>query len=229
MGLGPCGLRLRLGLGAASRSTQLDAEPYGRWPACATASRSRGCPCSAAGSSRAATCASRSCATRPASPSTIRASPRPRSSGRACCRSTATSTAATAIRSRAAFLKPEVTARFTTRVETPRRAGWSTALAPTGRAEIRRDLAGPLAVNVVAAALGLLDDRAGRGPGLVRRDRRRRRSRLGRRRDRSGGARPRCDALARHVGATIETGGGVLAGATATLDGRTRSCRTPRS
>ena len=50
----------------------------------------------------------------------------------------------------------EVRERFTRTVaeEAGRLVG---NLAPQGRAEIRRDLAGPLAVNVVAAALDLLD------------------------------------------------------------------------
>ena len=43
------------------------------------------------------------------------------------------------------------------RRSTTRLAGWSGHWRPTGRAEIRRDLAGPLAVNVVAGALDLLD------------------------------------------------------------------------
>jgi cytochrome P450 len=56
----------------------------------------------------------------------------------------------------AAFLRPEARARFTDRVEGIARA-LVADLAPAGRAEIRRDLAGPLAVRVVAAALDLLD------------------------------------------------------------------------
>ena len=52
------------------------------------------------------------------------------------------------------LLKPEVTARYEDGVEAEARR-LVEALAPRGRAEIRRDLAGPLAVNVVAAALGL--------------------------------------------------------------------------
>jgi cytochrome P450 len=89
-------------------------------------------------------------------------------------------------------------------------------LAPAGRAEIRRDLAGPLAVRVVAAALDLLDaeprvllgwydeivaavDRVSAG-GEV-----------------GPGARDAVRALGRHVAGTIDRGDGVLAAATATL------------
>jgi cytochrome P450 len=86
----------------------------------------------------------------------------------------------------------------------------------TGRAEIRRDLAGPLAVSVVAGALGLEDT----DPGVL----------LGWYdeivsavdRVSVGGeigpaARAAMDALARHVSGTIEHGNGVLPGATSTL------------
>ena len=55
-----------------------------------------------------------------------------------------------------AFHKPEVAARFTTRVQDAARS-LVASLAARGGAEIRRDLAGPLAVEVVAAALDLLD------------------------------------------------------------------------
>ena len=101
------------------------------------------------------------------------------------------------------LLKPEVTARYEA-ASKPRRAGWSTALAPTGRAEIRRDLAGPLAVNVVAAALGLF-----RRPSRPRSSAGTTRSSLPSTGSRSAGRSvPRretaMDALARHVGATIE-------------------------
>jgi cytochrome P450 len=51
---------------------------------------------------------------------------------------------------------PEVRARFTARVETIA-ADLVDGLTDRGVAEIRRDLAGPLAVQVVAAALELLD------------------------------------------------------------------------
>ena len=115
----------------------------------------------------------------------------------------------------AAFRKPEVMARFGKRVESEARR-LVAALAPVGRAEIRRDLAGPLAVNVVADALDLLDaepavvlgwydeivaavDRVSAGGEI------------------GPGARAAVSALGRHVGATIEQGRGVLAQATATL------------
>jgi cytochrome P450 len=55
----------------------------------------------------------------------------------------------------AALRKPEVMARFADGVERDARA-LVAGLAPSGRAEIRRDLAGPLAVQVVSAALDLL-------------------------------------------------------------------------
>jgi len=55
-----------------------------------------------------------------------------------------------------AFRKPEVMRRFGLQVEREARE-LVTILAPTGVAEIRRDLAGPLAVKVVANALDLLD------------------------------------------------------------------------
>ena len=82
-------------------------------------------------------------------------SPRRRSSGRACSRSTAANTAGTATRSRPAFHKPEVAARFDD--GSRRRTVTRRIACIPGRAEIRRDLAGPLAVEVVAAALDLLD------------------------------------------------------------------------
>ena len=79
-----------------------------------------------------------------------------------------------------AFRKPEVMARFTQRVELDARRLVG-ALALTGRAEIRRDVAGPLAVNVVANALDLLDAEPAVLLGWVRRDRGGGRSGLGRR------------------------------------------------
>jgi len=114
-----------------------------------------------------------------------------------------------------AFLRPEVRERFARQVEDEagRLVG---ALAPKGRAEIRRVLAGPLAVNVVARALDLLDvepatvlgwydeivaavDRVSTGQGLDQR------------------ARESVQALERHVVGTIQHRDGVLAQATATL------------
>ena len=90
------------------------------------------------------------------------------------------------------------------------------ALTPQGRAEIRRDLAGPLAVNVVAAALDLLDTEPGEVLGwydeiVAAVDRVSAGGEIGQ------PARDAVDALGRHVGGTIEHGGGVLAQATATL------------
>lgn len=114
----------------------------------------------------------------------------------------------------AAFLRPEARARFGGTV-----AGIAHDLvaesASNGRAEIRRDLAGPLAVRVVAAALELLDvppatvlgwydeivaavDRVSVGGDV------------------GEAGRTAAAALERHVFATIERGGGVLADATAT-------------
>ena len=127
----------------------------------------------------------------------------------------ATSTAGTAIRSRGRSSGRARATRFAARVETEARR-LVERLAPAGRAELRRDLAGPLAVNVVCAALELLDaepaemlgwydeivaavDRVSAG-GAIGPD-----------------ARAAVDALGRRVGATIDRGEGVLAGATATL------------
>jgi cytochrome P450 len=113
------------------------------------------------------------------------------------------------------LLKPEVADRYGDAVDAEARRLVG-ALAPAGRAEIRRDLAGPLAVNVVAAALGLQEtapavllgwydeivaavDRVSVGGEI------------------GPAARAAMDALARHVGGTIESGDGVLPGATSTL------------
>ena len=115
----------------------------------------------------------------------------------------------------AAFRLPEVRERFTKRVEHDAR-DLVLALAPRGRAEIRRDIAGPLAVGVVAAALDLLDvdpsivlgwyeeivaavDRVSAG-GEV-----------------GSSGHQAVLSLAHHVAGTIENGQGVLAQATATL------------
>jgi cytochrome P450 len=114
-----------------------------------------------------------------------------------------------------AFLGPDARARFASRVEAEARA-LVEALLPAGRAEIRRDLAGPLAVRVVVGALDLLDvtpaamlgwydeivaavDRVSAGGEI------------------GSTARAAVDALDRHVDATIGRGRGVLADATATL------------
>jgi len=116
----------------------------------------------------------------------------------------------------AAFRRPEVMERFGDRVRDEARR-LVDGLTPRGRAEIRRDLAGPLAVRVVAAALDLLDvhptvvlgwydeivaavDRVSAG-GAIGPD-----------------AHAAVASLRQHVNETIETGAGVLAAATATLD-----------
>lgn len=114
-----------------------------------------------------------------------------------------------------AFRRPQVMERFGERVH-----GLALelveALRPRGRAEVRRDLAGPLAVRVVAAALDLLDvepavvlgwydeivaavDRVSAGGEIGER------------------APQAVAALDRHVGATIDHRAGVLADATRTL------------
>jgi cytochrome P450 len=114
-----------------------------------------------------------------------------------------------------AFRKPEVMTRFARQVE--EEAGRLVAeLTPRGTAEIRRDLAGPLAVRVVANALDLLDAE----PGVI----------LGwydeivaavdvvsAGGEVSPGARAAVDALARHLAGSMERGTGALAQATATL------------
>jgi cytochrome P450 len=115
----------------------------------------------------------------------------------------------------AAFRLPEVRERFTKTVHHDAR-DLVLALAPRGTAEIRRDIAGPLAVAVVAAALDLLDvdpsvvlgwyeeivaavDRVSAG-GEV-----------------GSSGHQAVHSLAHHVDSTIESGQGVLARATATL------------
>jgi cytochrome P450 len=110
---------------------------------------------------------------------------------------------------------PEVRERFTQGVasEARRLVG---ALVPRGTAEIRRDLAGPLAVNVVADALDLLDVEPGTVLGwydeiVAAVDRVSAGKEIG------PGARAAVSALDRHVAGSIEQGGGVLAQATATL------------
>ncbi len=114
-----------------------------------------------------------------------------------------------------AFLRPEARSRFTERVQREAR-GLVDALVPAGKAEIRRDLAGPLAVRVVASALDLLDvspavvlgwydeivaavDRVSVGGEIGPR------------------ARDAVSALSGQVAGTIEQGRGVLADATVTL------------
>ena len=115
----------------------------------------------------------------------------------------------------AAFRLPEVRERFTGSVGGQAR-DLVMGLAPQGRAEVRRDLAGPLAVAVVATALDLLDvdpatvlawydeivaavDRVSAG-GEV-----------------GPSGREAVESLRRHVARTVAEGAGVLARATATL------------
>jgi cytochrome P450 len=116
----------------------------------------------------------------------------------------------------AAFRRPEVMARFGDAVDAEARR-LVDGLAPSGRAEVRRDLAGPLAVAVVALALELGDtdprtvlgwydeivaavDRVSAGGEI-------------------GPAAPAAfAALGGHVLGSLERGDGILAGATATLE-----------
>ena len=115
----------------------------------------------------------------------------------------------------AAFRRTEVLERFADRVSAQAHE-LVLDLAPNRRAEVRRDLAGPLAVRVVAAALDLLDvepsvvlgwydaivaavDRISAGGEVDDR------------------ARTAYAALDRHVGGSISRGEGVLAQATGTL------------
>jgi cytochrome P450 len=114
-----------------------------------------------------------------------------------------------------AFLGVEARTRFGDRVASEARE-LVTALAPNGRAEVRRELAGPLAVRVVADALDLLET----DPGVVLGwydeivaavDRVSAGQEIG------TGARSAVKALGRHVAGTIQRGRGVLAEATVTL------------
>ena len=114
-----------------------------------------------------------------------------------------------------AFLGPDARTRFAGQVEREART-LVERLTPVGRAEIRRDLAGPLAVNVVVGALELLDvtptamlgwydeivaavDRVSTGGEI------------------GPAARAAVDALDRHVDASIDGGAGALSSATSTL------------
>jgi cytochrome P450 len=114
-----------------------------------------------------------------------------------------------------AFLRPEAKIRFAEPVQAEARR-LVDALAPQGHAEIRRDLAGPLAVNVVARALDLADTEPGVILGwydeiVAAVDRVSAGQEVGR------GARAAVDALGRHVAGAIDGGIGVLVQATATL------------
>ena len=79
-------------------------------------------------------------------------------------------------RHRAPFAGPfrldAVRERFTAPVARRRPTGCSTRSRPRATAELRRELAGPLAAAIVTHALGLRGDGDGRGARLVRRDRR---------------------------------------------------------
>ena len=116
----------------------------------------------------------------------------------------------------AAFRRSEVMERFSDRVGAEAHA-LVDGLAPKGHAEVRRDLAGPLAVRVVAAAIDLLEvepavvlgwydkivgavDRISAG-GAAGTD-----------------ARDAMASLDHHVGRSMTQGDGVLAQATATLE-----------
>ena len=115
----------------------------------------------------------------------------------------------------AAFRLPEVRERFTKQVELHARA-LVTALAPQGGAEIRRDLAGPLAVAVVSAALNLVDVEPSTVLGWYEEivaavDRLSAGGEVG------STGRQAVDSLAHHVTRTIAQGEGALARATATL------------
>jgi cytochrome P450 len=114
-----------------------------------------------------------------------------------------------------AFRRPQVMERFGERVRTEA-TDLVEALRPRARAEVRRDLAGPLAVRVVAAALELLDVEPAVVLGwydeiVAAVDRVSAGGEIG---DRAPEA---VAALDRHVGATIDHAGGVLADATETL------------
>ncbi|HEV8403323.1 MAG TPA: cytochrome P450 [Candidatus Limnocylindrales bacterium] len=114
-----------------------------------------------------------------------------------------------------AFLGPDARARFGGQVERAART-LVERLTPAGRAEIRRDLAGPLAVAVVVEALELLDVTAAAMLGwydeiVAAVDRVSTGGAIGPR------ARAAVDALDRHVAASIDGGAGALSAATATL------------
>jgi len=118
----------------------------------------------------------------------------------------------------AAFRRPEVMERFAGRVRDETYA-LIDPLTPLGRAEVRRDLAGPLAVRVVATALELLDVESSVVLGwydeiVAAVDRVSAGGEIG------SSAQEAVASLRRHVGETIESGSGVLAAATATLDPR---------
>jgi cytochrome P450 len=115
----------------------------------------------------------------------------------------------------AAFRRPEVLSRFGDAVDAEARR-LVVDLAPTGHAEVRRDLAGPLAVAVVALALELGDTEPRTVLGWY--------DRIVAAVDRvsAGGAvdaaaRDAFAALGSHVAGSLDRGDGMLTGATATL------------
>jgi cytochrome P450 len=115
----------------------------------------------------------------------------------------------------AAFRRPEVLSRFGDAVDAEARR-LVVDLAPTGHAEVRRDLAGPLAVAVVALALELGDTEPRTVLGWY--------DRIVAAVDRvsAGGAvdaaaRDAVAALGSHVAGSLDRGDGMLTGATATL------------
>jgi cytochrome P450 len=115
----------------------------------------------------------------------------------------------------AALRLPQVRERFTARVDDMARE-LVRALAPTGGAEVRRDLAGPLAVLVVAALLELTDVEPSTMLGWYDRivaavDR------ISAGQDAGADGGIAVAALGRHITATIEDGDGLLADAAASL------------
>ena len=115
----------------------------------------------------------------------------------------------------AALRRPEVMARFAERVRAEA-DGIVASSAPHGSAEIRRELAGPLAVRVVAAALELSDAEPAELLGwydeiVAAVDRVSTGGEIG------AAAQDAVAALDRHVAATIERGEGVLVRASETM------------
>jgi cytochrome P450 len=115
----------------------------------------------------------------------------------------------------AAFRRADVMDRFSDRVR-HEADGLVAALLERGHADVRRDVAGPLAVRVVAAALDLIDVEPSVVLGwyadiVAAVDRVSTGGRVGPR------ARAAAAALDRHVGSSIDRGDGVLATATETL------------
>ena len=114
-----------------------------------------------------------------------------------------------------AFLGPDARARFTDRIDGLARR-LVTTLAPLGAAEIRHDLAGPLAVAVVSDAMELVDAEPREVLGwyaeiVAAVDRVSVGGEIG------PAARDAVEALGDRVGRTVDHGKGVLATATATL------------